>query len=170
MSSVSDEAFAMLILENSYDRWSDIFVQARGNVNPVRSGRVKVWESRVRTKFTDGGIHYRKDEDRKQVDDNDEKSKGVAGRGHKGWNKEGIARFNQLFDDIAEDRRNNPAFIQELLKRARSKAEGGKGNKLAKQRALPARNELGSNRVDDDPASSDHSDGDNDYNGNVEQV
>ena len=99
--TVSDEAFALLILENQYDRWSDIFEQRKLNATEItiRSERPKQkWESDVSPKYTDGGIIYK--DGRKMT--------------HKGWREAGIERFNTICKKVAADCKDNPAIVERL--------------------------------------------------------
>src|SRR5207244_845227 len=76
-ASVSDEAFAILVLENNIDTWLDMAKRK------ITKG------SNVPRKFTNGGS-----------------SKGeVASCQHnKGWLKQGLDRFNELFDLVQKNR------------------------------------------------------------------
>ena len=76
-ATVSDEAFAILSLENNYDTWMDMGL----------TGNTKT--SNVPRKYTNGG-----------------KSKGTAATSqhNKGWSNEGLCRFNDLFDLVEKNR------------------------------------------------------------------
>ena len=144
MSSVSDEAFALLLLENSHDRWLDIFKSAEGKVHRRRNEGKRQWESEVRTKFTDGGIKYNE-----------------KGKGFKGWNNAGIERFNELFDIVKNDRRNHLAFIHQYLTLERKKSMETRLKSTVKTIRVDARNELEdtpSDAVASDDSSSDNED------------
>lgn len=93
--TVSDEAFALLLLENQYDRWTDIYQQRKQRTVEftVRSEkRTRRWESDVSPKYTNGGIKYK------------DKSPTL----YKGWKDDGIKRFNAICCKVAADRLNNP--------------------------------------------------------------
>jgi hypothetical protein len=62
MYTVSDEAFTLLLLENNYDRWTDIYknrleeptvVETDDNAATMET-RNRKWESDVSPKYTDG--------------------------------------------------------------------------------------------------------------------
>jgi hypothetical protein len=101
--SVSDEAFTLLLLENQYDRWSDIYQQRKNKSKEgsvVRQERRKrKWESDISPKYTDGGIRY--SDDRKMT--------------HKGWKEAGIVRFNELCAKVHGDRKLYPKKVVEPL-------------------------------------------------------
>ena len=74
---VSDEAFALLTLENNFDAWVDMGM------------RKDISGSQVPRKYTNGG-----------------KSNGEVGSSqhNKGWSEEGLKRFNGLFDAVKKKR------------------------------------------------------------------
>ena len=76
-ASTSDEALALLIVENNYARWVDM-----AKNNNTRT-------SRIMPKFTNGG-----------VSDGDV----ASSRQYQGWSDEGLSRFNELFQAVSEDR------------------------------------------------------------------
>jgi len=94
----SDEAFALLLIENSEKRWLDIFKKNNYQVPTPRKqsidGKQKVVISDVKPRYTEGGIKY----------SNQEESKS------KGWSKEGIIRFNTLHQKVKDDRKKHPDF------------------------------------------------------------
>lgn len=73
----SDEALALLLFENSYDRWNDMY----------RQGNTK--SSDVAPKYTNGGVSDR--------------SKGRS-RKYGGWSLEGLDRFDALYQMVSENR------------------------------------------------------------------
>jgi hypothetical protein len=108
MCTISDEACAMLLLENNYDRWIDVHknkIEGRTIADPALAHsdekRKRKWESNVCPKYTDGGIIYT---DKRQTT-------------HKGWKDAGIQRFNQLCVIVQEDRRSNPDVIPGLVQK-----------------------------------------------------
>ena len=88
----SDEALTLLLLENSYDRWIDIYKKAEGQVSKRRLNKNRQWHSDVRTKYTDGGIMYRSNHDTNKRSNS------------KGWTDDGIDRFNELCSKVSCDR------------------------------------------------------------------
>ena len=148
MSTVSDEAFALLLLENSQDRWLDIYKSENGKVHTKRNQLKRQWESDVPTAFTDGGIKYNEGQKKKKK------------KGFKGWNEAGILRFNVLFDAVKSDRRKHPDFIYTYLTMMREKTEETKPRSISpKTVRTDARNELGG--TSNDVVASDDSSTDN---------
>jgi hypothetical protein len=88
----SDEALTLLLLENSYDRWIDVYKKAAGEVSKRRMNKNRQWHSDVRTRYTDGGIMYRSNHDTTKCSNS------------KGWTNEGIECFNELCSKVSCDR------------------------------------------------------------------
>jgi hypothetical protein len=128
LCTISDEAFALLLLENSYDRWLDIFCNNKGAVMQRRGVKQRAFQSDTPTLYTKGGIKYDKTDMRQSV---------------KGWSDEGIARFNVLFEQVKRDRETTPLFERRWLAE-RNKARGEVGANLKKRKRQPtqARSEL----------------------------
>jgi hypothetical protein len=108
MCTVSDEACALLLLENNYDRWTDVHknkIEGSTIADPALEHsddkRKRKWESNVSPKYTDGGIIYT---------DNRTKS-------HKGWKDAGIQRFNHLCLLVGKDRSSNPEVVPALVQK-----------------------------------------------------
>ena len=89
----SDEALTLLLLENSYDRWIDIYKKAEGKVSKRRLNKNRQWHSDVRTRYTDGGIMYQSNHDTNKRSNS------------KGWTDDGIDRFNELCSKVSCGRR-----------------------------------------------------------------
>ena len=58
LCTVSDEAFTLLVLENNWERWQNIYNRLDGDVGHRRSIRVREYISDVKPKYTSGGIRY----------------------------------------------------------------------------------------------------------------
>jgi len=106
MCTVSDEACALLLLENNYDRWTDVHKNKMDGstiLDPALAHsddkRKRKWESNVSPKYTNGGIIY-----------TDQRT-----NSHKGWKDAGIQRFNELCVLVKEDRRSNPDVVPSLV-------------------------------------------------------
>ena len=98
--SMSDEAFTLLLLENYFDRWMDIYTKEGGVPRrKIGSRRKKEVDSDVKPKYTSGGVVYNA---RKEA-------KG------KGWKNDGIQRYNDLFGIVETDRANNELFMARFL-------------------------------------------------------
>jgi hypothetical protein len=106
LCTVSDEAFALLLLENSFDRWLDIYRLRKGQVTPKRGQKRREFESDVPTKYTKGGFVYN------QTDKNNDP---------KGWNASGIKRYNELFEIVRKDRKTHKTFTVKWLAKRRAK-------------------------------------------------
>ena len=102
----SDEAFTLLVLENYFHRWMDIYKKEDGIPRRrVGSRKKKQPDSEVKPKYTSGGLVYKN-------------SKDVKG---KGWQDDGILRYNDLFGFVEEDRKNNELFMSRYLESKREK-------------------------------------------------
>ena len=106
MCTVSDEACALLLLENNYDRWTDVHknkMEGSTLTDPALEHsddkRKRKWESNVSPKYTDGGIIY-----------TDSRTKS-----HKGWKDAGIQRFNQLCGWVQDNRKSHPDVVPALV-------------------------------------------------------
>jgi len=99
----SDEAFALLCLENNYIRWLDIFEKNNHQVpekKPLDEDRKKKVISNVKPLFTAGGNVYNEPTTQKA----------------RGWSMQGIARFNELYTNVIEDRNAYPDFLSDFVK------------------------------------------------------
>ena len=76
---VSDEAYALLLLENHWERYEDY-----ANQSPIVAMHAR-YKSKIKPKFT-------------LQDGNNKK--------FKGWSQEGIKRFNQLVQEVEQDRQS----------------------------------------------------------------
>ena len=93
MSSPSDEAMALLLLENSEARWSTEF--------ELLKTTTKVQDSLLpKAKYTGSGKN--------------KKLPGITKR-YGGWNNDGIERFNELFKLVKEDRKRNGKWFDDLV-------------------------------------------------------
>ena len=151
--TISDEAFALLVLENNFDRWIDIFEKygclPKGKVDPVTGNRKREHFSNVATKYTEGGIKF---EPQKQGEI-------VPVQVGKGWSDKGIERFNELFDIVEEDRlaERNADFF-DWYKNSRLKQKASENRAKKNKYTQPARHELFSEDEDapvDDESSID---------------
>jgi hypothetical protein len=106
LCTVSDDAFALLLLENSFDRWIDIYRLRKGQVTPKRGQKRREFELDVPTKYPKGGIVYN------QTDKNNDP---------KGWSALGIKRYNKLFEIVRKDRKTHKTFTVTWLAKRRAK-------------------------------------------------
>lgn len=107
--TISDEAFALVTLENHWDRWEALFKHHGYDIPPTRSmsetKKRKPEQISETPRYTCGGITYA-----------DTDSTGYS----KGWSAEGLNRFNDLFDSVEADRESHPNFNAELCASARA--------------------------------------------------
>jgi hypothetical protein len=95
--SPSDETFLLLVIENYYLRWVEIFDKSQEEEMQYRAN-TREWQfkSDVKTKYTEGGIRF--------SEDTAEQKTGLS----KGWSEEGIKRYNELFGGVVRDRKSKP--------------------------------------------------------------
>ena len=127
LCSVSDEAFALLLLENSFDRWFDLHVKRSGNARKDRGSKERDFQSDVAPLYTTGGIKYDKTDVSKSV---------------KGWSNDGRERFNALFDQVKQDRKDYPLFDTNWLRLRRQTQESQSAPNKRKHQAVTTRSEL----------------------------
>jgi hypothetical protein len=114
-------------LENSYNRWLDLFLNNKGPVMQRRGVKQRGFQSDAPTLYTRGGIKYDEANMTQPV---------------KGWIEEGIARFNALFDQVIADRAENPNFERKWLEARKStQEEEGITEKKRKRQPTQARSE-----------------------------
>jgi hypothetical protein len=83
----SDEAFAVLTLENNWSRWSSM-------------ARTKSWkDSEVPSAWTTS-IDKRKSKDDQEEDESGDEAETPQARRYRGWTAKGILRYNQLHADV----------------------------------------------------------------------
>ncbi len=129
LSTVSDEAFALLLLENSYDRWFDLYTNNDGGVMQQRGVKERRFESDVPPLYTRGGIKYQ----------NYQSKLGEK----KGWSDDGIIRFNELYEMVKRDRTANINFeVSWLNAREETQAKEGAGVSKRKRTQVAATSEL----------------------------
>ena len=129
----TDEAFALLMLENNWERWIDIFKLSDNRIPPVkrhRDGGEKVSISQVKPLYTEGGISY---------SDNSSSSSNTKGRG---WSEKGRIRFNQIMEMVDKSRKDHPNFLKDFVigERERIKTNSNQNKKqieVVKNHVLP---------------------------------
>ena len=104
IATISDEAFVMLTLENNWDRWIDINNKAKNDYSPTTRGKATKFDSDVMPKCT--FINKKRTEN---ADGDD------APANWRGWNNDGILRFNQLCSQVKEDRKNNSDIDKNIV-------------------------------------------------------
>ena len=109
--SISSEAFGLLVLENQWDRWVDIYVRSGGDIVTDKNFKLKDVNTTVAPNFTRGGTALDEPEIKKRASKKDSK---------KGWTARGIQRFNELYDLVAADRTMNPDFFEAWIRNMRN--------------------------------------------------
>ena len=139
----SNDAFALLVLENHWERWLDIFCISKGMVTSTRGQKRCVSESKILPKYTRGGISF--------VDDSVK-----AKEGTKGWSNKGILRFNELYKMVSKDRKKHPDFIKKWLELEKQNMSENKKRKKKNKESVPvAKHELFSDTDESVPATPD---------------
>ena len=101
--TISDEAFALLLVENSYDRWADIYKKTGGIPKQRRGDRTRQCNSDIAPQYTHGGIRYLLHETTKT----------------KGWTTTGIQRYNELFRMVQIDRKRT-SFMKKFIEQQKA--------------------------------------------------
>ena len=102
--TVSDEAFVFLALENNWERWIDINNKAKNAYTASTRGKSTTIDSNVMPKYT----YINKK--RMDVDPSE-----IAPANWRGWNNEGILRFNDLCKKVKDDRREFPTIDKDIV-------------------------------------------------------
>jgi hypothetical protein len=134
LCTVSDEAFALLLLENSFDRWQDIYQLRKGEVAPKRGQKRREFESDVPTRYAKGGIVY---------------DKTVKKNDPQGWSAEGIKRYNELYAMVKKDRKTNKTFTINWLAKRKANLFNAVQTRKRKRPQQQARIELLDSEDDD---------------------
>jgi hypothetical protein len=106
LCTVSGEEFALLLLENSFDCWIDIYQLRKREVTPKRGQKRGESESDVPTRYTKGGVVY---------------DKTIKYNDPKGWSAEGIKRCNKLSAMVKKDRKTHKTFTINWLAKRKAK-------------------------------------------------
>jgi hypothetical protein len=139
--TVSDEAFAVLTIENNWKRWASMAERGAWKDSDVSSMYTTSRDKRKSQK------QKREEENETESEEDDDIPQA---RRYRGWSAQGIARYNQLFDEIQESRQQ-PSFValEDYLMeefQAEDEEEGMRKGKRVKRdddKPLPvARNEL----------------------------
>ena len=131
---VSSEAFALLLLESSFDCQQGIYRLRKGEVTPKRGQKRREFESDVPTKYTKGGIVY---------------DKTVKNNDPKGWSAEGIKRYNELYATVKMDRKANKTFTINWLEQKKANLLDAVQTRKRKRPQQQARIELLDSEDDD---------------------
>lgn len=121
--SVSDEAFAILTLENNWERWMEM---ARQDDWTTAAVPTKWTVTRDRTASA-----------AKKAQNRESETGNPQARRYRGWSAQGINRYNQLFDQIEAERETSRAttFEDNLLRHfQREEAESNSKKRGGSQR------------------------------------
>ena len=102
--TVSDEAFVLLTLENNWERWIDMNNKAKNKYTTATRGKSNAIDTNVMPKYT--YINRKRDD----IADGD--TVPVVWRG---WNNEGILRFNELCKSVKQDRKDRADIDKMVL-------------------------------------------------------
>jgi hypothetical protein len=135
--SISDEAFTVLTLENNWERWSSMAFHDDWKESNVPSRWTTSKEKRAVKKAAIGN----------ESSEDDEKPQA---RKFRGWSAQGIARYNQLFAEIKQERENDTYkdfenyCLEEFEREAEEQGRGKyKRRKVDNDKPLPsAKHEL----------------------------
>ena len=133
--TISDEAFAILVIENLEERWDDILEKNDYKVYPNRGKKEREWMSDVPPKYTMGGIKYKN------------KNNNNPGRG---WGEAGINRYNELCATILDSRNNNPDCFVTWLQGRQEQLKNTKKTPKRKIEKIYATHNLFSDTESDD--------------------
>jgi hypothetical protein len=97
--SVSDEAFAMVVIENNFLRWVDEHRKLKNGVKP----RSKLKKKSIEGKGVEGSGEEGSDEPISTIKPLYTEESGTKG-GKGGWSEIGMAAFNKMFQTVLEDR------------------------------------------------------------------
>ena len=156
----SDEAMALVLLENSKERFEDIF-DTYGMGVFTTSGRKRKFESNVPTKYSRGGITYTESFDFSIFD----------GGVKKGWTLEGLKRFNEIWAKVKQDRLENMGALTDWIMARKQSIEPKKQISKPLQEVVKVKNDLWDSDDDKkDDEGSDDSDSDDDKSADVKPV
>ena len=130
LATRTDEAFALLVVENSEACWRDLLERNNGYIPTVKRGatRPDSLKTNIEPKYT--------------------KSDEVLGHGMEAarkWNNDGINRFNELLKMVSNDRERHPRFEVRLINEERTLLAEKKRKKKQKpmEPIVLAMNDLG---------------------------
>jgi hypothetical protein len=95
--TVSDEAFALLLIDNSWHVWLDMGIKAQAGeaMGGAKGPAGDNGGNRLMTKFTSNGAFVKKNQ---------------------GWSKQGLSRFVQLVKDVKADREDDAKKMRNPLR------------------------------------------------------
>ena len=113
--TISDEAFTVLTLENNWERWSDM-------------AKKDDWkDSMVPSKWTTS-------KEKRQPKNRNKENPTPQARCYRGWSAQGLARYNQLFEEIKRERGGHDFAQFETYCIAEFQAEAERNGKKTQKR------------------------------------
>ena len=122
ISTPTDDAFALLVLENNEAKWADLLEQNNGVIRPIRRGEEipDSYKSAILPKYT------------------------LTSGKVKSWSANGIERFNELQDLIKADRKSNKEFAHDFVAQQRKELYDKEHKQDDPADMVRAANDLGS--------------------------
>ena len=135
--TVSDEAFAVLTIENNWLRWMDMAKEKHWKDSPVPT---KWTVTRDKPTATSIGKSKKRAVVSHSDTLNDMKEHGPQARRYRGWSVHGINRYNQLFDQIEKERttKRGKRFETNLMSHFQRDEDRNAANKGTKTRVEAA--------------------------------
>lgn len=118
--SVSDEAFALLVFENNYNRWLDMALRQDWTSSSVKPEYTTCGNVCQTPRHSHEVTPAKKTKNSKtdQVNkNNDEIENNASTSMYQGWSIQGIRRFNELYDLVMQERKSivGPSFDDTFL-------------------------------------------------------
>ena len=130
LATRTDEAFALLVVENSEGYWRELLTRHNGDVPIVKRGeeRPESLQTNIEPKYTKG-----------------EEVLGQGMEAARKWNNDGINRFNELLKMVGDDREAHPSFVVNLINEERMALENKRKRKreITLEPIVLAHNDLG---------------------------
>ena len=98
---ISSEVFGLLVLENHWDRWLDIYKKYGSKIKDTRN---KEKMTNIQPKYTKGGLRNSQNRDI---------------RIGKRWSFQNINHLNELFTFVRQDREDHPSLTRDWLLKKR---------------------------------------------------
>lgn len=152
--TVSDEAFVLLVIENNWERWIDMNNKAKNAYTASTRGESTAIDSDVMPKYT----YINK---RRSTDDATSETASVNWRG---WNNEGILRFNDLCKRVKANRKAFPNIDKDVL--AEIEPEENQQRPKKRRKALTPVVQAFVDSDEDDAKSNDDTDDESDEGSN----
>lgn len=117
IATISDEALALVAIENCREVWDDVYKRSDGLIRQI--GKDETGPPEWKSDFLP--LYTRASKDDPSSDQNSER---------KSWSEAGIVRFNELHALIKADRDDHPNFKLDWLRQARAAIKDSEGTTL----------------------------------------